>query len=175
MSAPGATGLPPSARHSQALAVLAGSRWAPVSFSLPVDLPLLSSSPEIPRTRHLQGASADDASGGDPAPHATQGPLPHQVTSPSPARGRNRCCLPPAHVRAACPVGLEPAPARSFSLWNQTAQGLPLEPGFGVVGVPFGCSVTVLGRCFFELHKLLVCIKIKTASDGSGCLAARGG
>lgn len=68
----------------------------------------------------------------------------------------------PAHVPAECPVALEPAPGRTFSLGNQTAQGLPLEPGFGVVRVHLGYSVTVSCRCFFELQKLLVCTKIKT-------------
>lgn len=129
--------LPPE-RHSQALVVVAGSRWAPVSFSLPAHLPLLSPFPEIPGTRHLQGAAADDAAGGDSAPHATQSPLPHQVTSR--AWGGNRRCLTGAHVQAERPVGSEPAPGRSFSLGSQTAQGFPLELGFGVVRVPLGCS-----------------------------------
>lgn len=164
--------LPPE-RHSQALAVVAGSRWALVSFCLPAHLPLFSPFPEIPRTCHLQGAAADDAAGGDPAPHATQSPLPHQVTSPSHRWGGNRCCLMPAPIQAECPVGLEPAPGRSFSLGSQTAQGLPLEPGFGVVRIPLGCSVTVSRRCFFELQKLLVCIKIKPDICSPGSLAAQ--
>lgn len=153
--------------HSQALAVVAGCCWAPVSFSLLAHLPLFSPFPEIPRTCHLQGAAADDAAGRDPAPHATQSPLPHQVTSPSHVWGGNRCCL-----WAESPVGSVPAPGRSFSLGSQTAPSLPLEPGLGAVGVPLGCSVHLSHQCFFELCKLLVCVKIKTDSGSPGSLPA---
>lgn len=70
------------------------------------------------------------------------------------------------------PVASEPAPGRTFSLGSQTAQGLPLEPGFGVVRVHLGYSVTVSCRCFFELQKLLVCTKIKTDLGSPRSLAA---
>lgn len=70
-------------------------------------------------------------------------------------------------------MGSEPAPGRTFSLGSQTSQGLLLEPGFGVVSIPLGCSVTVSHQCFYELQKLLVCIKIKTDIGSPGSLAAQ--
>lgn len=141
-------------------------------FFLLAHLPLFSPFPEISRTCHLQGAAADDAAGGDTAPHATQSPLPHQVTSLSHVWGGTFCCLALVHVWAESLVGSVPASGRSFSFGSQTARSFPLKPGFGVVRVPLGCSDPVSHKCFFELQNLLDYIKIKTDIGSPGSLAA---